>query len=136
MMEPRQSDFDDPITTADAPALCPSCREECFADADTGQVNLIRLFFATEDRNDGSSQMAGSSPVRPTHKTDKVASVELMGLARRAKGITADFATFDCETGRKHVDGALNRAEEMTKDVASAKAVQAVKVSLDVQLRT
>ena len=132
MMAPRQSDYDEPITTADAPALCPSCREECYANPETGEVGLIRLFFASEDRMDGSSQMAGSSPVRPMPKADKVASGELMGLARRAKNIAADVAGFECETDKKRVDGMLDRAEALTRDVASAKAIQAVKVSLGI----
>lgn len=132
-MEPRQSEYDDPITIADAPALCPSCREECFADPDTGEVKLTRMFFAAEDRMEGSSQI-GSSPVRPTPSSNKVASAELMGLARRAKTITEDMASLDCDASKTRVDGSLDRAEALSHDVASAKAIQAVKVSLSTLL--
>ena len=128
-MRPRQPDHEEPITADDAPALCPSCRKECYADADTGEVSLTRLYFAMEDGADASSQI-GSSPVRPPARSNKQVDRELMGLAKRAKEIGAEFSGYDCEVDALSASTSLRRAETLIEDAASAKAILAVKVGL------
>lgn len=128
MMEPRRLDHEEPITIADAPALCPTCRMECYADESTGEVLLTRLYFASEDRMENSS-IVGSSPMRPVVKTSRVASEQLMSLARRAKTMGDETKGFHSDISESVVTTMLSRADALKTDAASAKAIQAVKVS-------
>jgi hypothetical protein len=54
---------------------------------------------------------------------------EVMGLARRAKGISEDVKHLNEQSSQQAVDGLLSRAEGLRDDAVSAKAVQGVKVS-------
>lgn len=120
-------DRDPSPTLSDAPALCPSCRTECFADPETGEPTLHRLYINFDDGHNGSSQ-AGSSPVRPAaSKRNKDA--EVMGIARRAKGLREEARGLGNDSTEEDVNGLLIRAEGLRDDAASVKAVQGIKAS-------
>jgi hypothetical protein len=53
-----------------------------------------------------------------------------MGLARRAKGISEDVKALNDQSSQQAVDMMLSRADGLTEDAVSAKAIQGVKVSL------
>jgi hypothetical protein len=122
----HQLDRDPSPSASEAPALCPTCRTEVFADQDTGEPVLHRLYINYGDDAGGSSQV-GSSPVRGTQsrRRDK----EIMGIARRAKGISDDVKNLNIESSQKAVDDLLAKAEGLKDDAVSVKAIQGVKVS-------
>jgi hypothetical protein len=120
-------DRDPSPTLSDAPVLCPTCRTECFADPETGEPALHRLYINYGDEA-GSSQF-GSSPVRASTQSRR-RETEIMGFARRAKGITEDMKGLNDRSSQQAVDGILSRAEGLRDDAVSAKAIQGVKVNL------
>lgn len=120
-------DRDPSPTLSDAPAFCPSCRTECFADQETGEPALHRLYINFDDGHGGSSQ-AGSSPIRPTLSSRRE-DQEVMGIARRAKGLREEVRGMGHDAKEEDVNGFLKRAEGLKDDAASVKAVQGIKVS-------
>jgi len=120
-------DRDPSPTLSDAPAYCPTCRAEVYADPESGEPVLHRLYINYGDEAGGSSQ-AGSSPVKSTGQNRKRDS-EIMGLARRAKGISEEVKSLNEQSSQQAVDSMLSRAEGLKGDAVSAKAIQGVKVS-------
>lgn len=121
-------------TLSEAPAECPTCRTECFADTETGQPIIHRLFinFGT-DNPSSSTQQPSSSPVRWAEernsgggKKDK----EVMGLARRARAMTREVERLSPESLEDVVGEALKRADGLKEELVSAKALKAIKVKL------
>jgi hypothetical protein len=125
-------DRDPSPTLSDAPALCPTCRTEVYADPESGSPVLHRLYINYGDEGAASSEV-GSSPVRPTQSRKR--DNEVMGLARRAKGISEDVKHLNDQSSQQAVDGLLSRAEGLRDDAVSAKAIQGVKVSCYISYR-
>ena len=69
----------------------------------------------------------GSSPVRGNQGRRR--DTEVMGLARRAKGISDDVKDLNIQSSQKAVDDLLAKAEGLKDDAVSVKAIQGVKVS-------
>jgi hypothetical protein len=118
-------DRDPSPTLSDAPALCPTCRTEVYADPESGEPVLHRLYINYGDEGPAGSEV-GSSPVRPTQSRKR--DNEVMGLARRAKGISEDVKHLNEQSSQQAVDGLLSRAEGLRDDAVSAKAIQGLKV--------
>lgn len=53
------------LTAADAPAECPQCRSECFADPESGEPALHRLFINWGDEEALSSQVSTPTSAGP-----------------------------------------------------------------------
>lgn len=68
--------------------------------------------------------MAGSSPVRGPSKRDK----EVMGLARRARGLGEEVRDLSTASEMDDVEGFLRRSQALKDDVASSKAIEGIKV--------
>jgi hypothetical protein len=133
--------------------LCPTCRTECFADGETGEPSIHRLFinFGEEgdrSRYDANSSEVGSSPIRGAWTgrdsdrdkgkgkgKEKEKEKEVIGLARRARNIGEEVKDLRATSGEGEVNGMLRRAEGLRDDVISDKALSAIKVSNDVSLR-
>lgn len=121
---------------ADAPAECPECRTECFADPETGDPAVHRLFinFTNPDGNTSftqppSSQHVPSSPSVRWRSADK----DVLGLARRARGLGAEIEAYSAESHEEDVRGTLRRAEGLRADAVSAKAAEGFKVRRKLQ---
>lgn len=128
------SDHGVEASTADAPAECPECRTECFADPETGDPAVHRLFinFTNGDgsmsfAHPSSSQAPPSSPSQRWKSADK----DVLGFARRARGLAAELDAQTAESVEEDVKGTLKRAETLRADVVSAKAAEGFKVSRD-----
>ncbi|WWD21304.1 hypothetical protein CI109_105788 [Kwoniella shandongensis] len=109
---------------SDAPAECPSCRTECFADPETGEPTIHRLYIDFGNAAASSSQ-AGSSPV--VSKSWKGKEREFLGLARRAKGVAEGVRGLGGESEEEHMEGMLRRAEGLADDLVSVKALNGIK---------
>ncbi|KAK8844040.1 hypothetical protein IAR55_006834 [Kwoniella newhampshirensis] len=107
---------------SDAPAECPSCRAECFADPETGEPTIHRLFIDFGNAA-GTASQAGSSPVKSTKGKDK----EVMGLARRARGVAEEVNGLSAESEEEDMQGMLRRSEGLAEDLVSVKALNGVK---------
>ncbi|WVQ81095.1 hypothetical protein IAT38_003217 [Cryptococcus sp. DSM 104549] len=128
-----------PVTLADAPAECPSCRAECFAD-ENGRIMVHRLFINFEGRS-SSAAPRGSSPeqdVKPglaelqrhreKEKEVERRNDELLGLAKRAKELTEEVKNIKPESREEEVNVMMGRAVKMEEDVQrTAKANSAIK---------
>ncbi|WVR09055.1 hypothetical protein IAU60_006116 [Kwoniella sp. DSM 27419] len=122
---------------SDAPAECPSCRTECFADPETGEPSIHRLFIdwgGVLDSVPSSSAHPSSSPA----PTRKVRDREILGLAKRAKALTAEASDLGAESKQDDWRGMVTRTEGLIQDAVSLKALSSVqayitglKVSLD-----
>lgn len=119
----------------DAPAECPQCRTECFADEETGKPMLHRLFinFGSDDGGMlASSQHPPSSPAPgpSTQRWGRSSDAAAMGLARRARNLANEVDGFTAESDEANVRGTLRRAETLAADgqAMSSKAGQALKV--------
>ncbi|WVQ93208.1 hypothetical protein IAU59_000272 [Kwoniella sp. CBS 9459] len=121
-------------TLSDAPAECPTCRAECYADPETGQPSIHRLYIdwgGVLDNAPGQTQ-AGSSPMRSMHASGSstrygARNREVLGLARRAKGVTEEAKTLGAESNDEEMEGMLKRAKDLERDCLSVKALEAVK---------
>ncbi|BEJ15761.1 hypothetical protein CspHIS471_0503660 [Cutaneotrichosporon sp. HIS471] len=116
------------VTIADAPAECPECRAECFADPETGEPAVHRLYinFTGDGRSmlqAQSSQHVPSSPSMRWRSADKM----VMGLARRARGVAAELDAAGADSHEDDVRGALRRAEALHADAVSSKAAEGFK---------
>ncbi|CAK9781697.1 hypothetical protein CC85DRAFT_289760 [Cutaneotrichosporon oleaginosum] len=116
------------LTQADAPAECPECRSECYADPDTGDPAIHRLFinFNSEGKTLNqapSSQHVPSSPSARWKSADK----DIMGMARRARGLTAEVDAAGAESHEDDLRGTLKRAEALRADAVSSKAAEGFK---------
>ena len=112
---------------SDAPVECPTCRNECFADPETGEPSIHRLFIHFGDGGGHrSSSQIDSSPVqwRSTQGKEK----EVMGLARRARGLTEEVKALSGESHEDDVVGMMRRVEALKNDVVSIKALTGIKV--------
>ncbi|WVF65543.1 hypothetical protein IAT40_000271 [Kwoniella sp. CBS 6097] len=121
---------------SDAPAECPTCRAECYADPETGQPSIHRLYIDWGGVLDNapSHTQAGSSPVRSMHASgsgslmrNSIKDREILGLARRAKGVTEEAKGLGADSQDEEMDGMLKRASDLEKDFVSIKALEAVK---------
>lgn len=92
-------------------------------------MNIHRLFINLS--GDGSSQ-AGSSPIRPTTggSSSKGKDREVMGLARRAKGLTAEVKGMNADSAEEDMEGGMRRMKQLEEDLVSVKAVEGIKVSV------
>ncbi|OCF39780.1 hypothetical protein I317_06444 [Kwoniella heveanensis CBS 569] len=123
-------------TLSDAPAECPTCRAECYADPETGQPSIHRLYIdwgGVLDNVPSQSQVR-SSPVRSMHAgagsgsmRTSVKDKEILGLARRAKGVAEEAKNLGAESNDEEMQGMLKRAGDLEKDCVSVKALEAVK---------
>ncbi|BEJ00473.1 hypothetical protein CcaverHIS631_0503300 [Cutaneotrichosporon cavernicola] len=116
------------VTIADAPAECPECRAECFADPETGEPAVHRLYinFSRDERSMSqaqSSQHVPSSPSMRWRSADKM----VLGLARRARGVAAELDAAGPDSHEDDVRGALRRAEALRADAVSSKAAEGFK---------
>ncbi|WVN88039.1 uncharacterized protein L203_103238 [Cryptococcus depauperatus CBS 7841] len=114
-------------TLSDAPVECPSCRAECFANPETGEPLIHRLFITF----DGSSSSVGlsSSPITSTfNRKGKRKEQEIFGLARRAKGLAEEVKDLNASSTDEDVQRMLNRADTLAEDLEmSAKASSGIK---------
>ncbi|WRT69087.1 uncharacterized protein IL334_006070 [Kwoniella shivajii] len=120
---------------SDAPAECPSCRTECFADPETGQPTIHRLYLNFENTT-YSSSMLGSSPVSSSRRLEKGKGKEkekeggkdkeVIGLARRAKNVTEEVKGLSADSQDDEVEGMIRRGEALSQDLVSQKALNAV----------
>ncbi|ORY33151.1 hypothetical protein BCR39DRAFT_521480 [Naematelia encephala] len=123
-----QTDRGTTPSPSEAPAECPSCRAECFADPETGEPTIHRLFinFGGED-NFGASSQVGSSPFRATQRpgVSKINAKdrEVLGMARRARGLGEEVKALNAESTQEDVEGMLARAGRLKEDVVSDKAI-------------
>lgn len=128
-------------SVSEAPAECPTCRAECYADQDTGNPQIHRLYINFGDgATAGGSSQVGSSPVRTPWKDrskgkgrEGRADAEVMGWAKRARGISVevrDLAEEGKEVGEDDIGGVLRRAEALKEDLISQKAVEGIRVSI------
>jgi hypothetical protein len=85
------------------------------------------LFINFGDDGGGSSQV-GSSPIRPTSSIRRK-DEEVMGIARRAKGLREKAMGLGDESTEADVNGLINRAQGLRDDAVSVKAIQGIKVS-------
>lgn len=114
-------------TLADAPAVCPACRAECFADPETGDPAVHRLFinFTAEGKVlPQSSPHVPSSPSVRWRSADK----DVLGMARRARGLAAELDAAGAESHEDDVRGTLRRAEALRADAVSSRAAEGFKV--------
>jgi hypothetical protein len=134
----------DSPTLSDAPCECPTCRTECFADPETGEPIIHRLFINFEGGDGGgsgsgpgsgagSSSQAGpgSSPSRRAWG-GKGKEKEVLGLARRARNLGEEVNGLRAESAEEDVEGMLRRAEGLRDDAVSSKALDGVKVGTGV----
>jgi hypothetical protein len=119
------------VSVADAPAECPQCRAECYADHETGEPAIHRLFinFTADGKMlsqaPPSSQHVPSSPSIRWKSADK----DILGMARRARGLVAELDTAGPESHEDDVQGTLRRVEALKADAVSSKAAEGFKVS-------
>ena len=112
---------------SDAPNECPTCRAECFADPETGEPSVHRLFIHFGEEAGLASSQIGSSPAK-WRSTQGSKEKEMLGLARRAKGLAEEVKGLNERSQEEEVEGMLRRAENLSKDAVSAKALAGVKV--------
>ncbi|WWC91195.1 uncharacterized protein L201_006137 [Kwoniella dendrophila CBS 6074] len=124
-------------TISDAPAICPSCRTECFANPETGQPMLYRLFIDLDSnsQNDNSS-MIGSSPIlssRTIRKSneEEQREKEVLNLARRAKNLTEEVKSLNADSIDEDMDGMTRRSETLVNDMVNVKTLTTVKTHID-----
>lgn len=99
--------------------LCPNSR------------NWLAHAGATTSAMVADSQIAGSSPLRPTQKSWKrPADQELLNLARRARNISAEVDSYTAESAEGDIAGTLRRAESLRADAVETRAAKGFKVSL------
>lgn len=72
--------------------------------------------------------MAGSSPVRPSRK-GKEKDTEVVGLARRAKGLSDEVNDIRVHVTEEDMEGMLRRGDTLVADLASQRAVEGMRVS-------
>jgi len=76
-----------------------------------------------------SSSQAGSSPVKwRGTQGPKGKEKEVMGLARRARGLMEEVKGLSGDSPEGEVEGILRRAEGLKEDAVSVKALAGVKV--------
>ena len=110
---------------SDCPAECPTCRTECFADPETGEPEVHRLFVNFKEI-DASSQI-GSSPVREkTGRSD--GDHEILGFARRARDMEVEASKWTVDEDEIEVLGVLRRGEALVGEIGSSKASEALRV--------
>lgn len=75
--------------------------------------------------------MAGSSPVRPHTQKARRGPNELLGLARRAKGLAEEAGDQSADSQMADVQGMLHRSEGLRKDLEEQqeKGVEGIRVS-------
>ncbi|KAK6906046.1 hypothetical protein L486_06389 [Kwoniella mangroviensis CBS 10435] len=115
---------------SDAPAECPTCRTECFADPETGQPSIHRLFIdfgVNEHSNMGSSPPPSSQSSKYFSKKGK----EVLGLARRAKGIREEVKGLNAESEDDEMEGMIRRGEGLTEDLVGIKVLDTVQTYID-----
>lgn len=118
---------------SEAPVCCPTCRVECYANPETGDPILLRLFLNFDDRHDDSgSSMIGSSPVQARTES-RAENEELFAIARKAKALTADVKSLNARASVAEVETACTRGLALKEDATKTKAIQAVKVSHGIQ---
>lgn len=73
----------------------------------------------------------GSSPIRPSSsRVDQAKEREVMGLARRAKGLGAEVKVLNADSGEVDMQAGLRRMTQLEGDLVSVKAVQGIKVGV------
>ena len=117
---------DDEVEESDAPAECPTCRTECYADPE-GRPEIYRLYV--NFGQDAQSQLR-SSPLRPTQAraSQRYSENDAIGLAKRAKSLGQAIRQMDADTPTQEVEGAVMRAENIKTEVLSDKALGVLKV--------
>lgn len=60
------------LTAADAPAECPQCRTECFADPESGEPAIHRLFINWGDEEAHSSQVGCGTAALANSATEQI----------------------------------------------------------------
>ena len=126
----ERDDRDETPDPFDIPVECPTCRTECLADDCDGEPIIHRLYINLS--GDGSQR--GSSPMRGSQRTAKLEREseldrEVMSLARRAKGLGQEVKDLTADSMEEDVEGTLRRVEGLKTDIASTKAIQAIKVN-------
>ena len=116
-------------TVSDAPVECPTCRKECFANPDTGEPSVHRLFInlGGESSDAGNTNQINSSPAS-VHRKNKGKEKEAMGMARRARDLEEQVKGLNGESRHFDVLSVTQRAEALQDDMVSDKALSAVKV--------
>lgn len=117
---------DESPTADDAPAECPSCRTEVFADPETGEPLLHRLYINFGDAS-SSTQAPSSSPATQKYRSIDAAG---LGIARRARGLGTEIESLSANTYEEDMNGALRRAETLQADATalSVKTTAGLKV--------
>ena len=114
-------------SASDAPVECPTCRAECFANEDTGEPAIQRLYINLG----GDSSQIGSSPSQPSRSfRTSTADKDAFMYARRARGLGEEFKGFNLQIGEDDLRGAIGRAEGLKEDMMSSKAMTGVKVCI------
>ncbi|GMK55848.1 hypothetical protein CspeluHIS016_0209040 [Cutaneotrichosporon spelunceum] len=116
------------VTVAEAPAECPECRSECYADPETGEPAIHRLYinFTADGRSMSQVQLSQHIPSSPSMRC-RSADKAVLGMARRARGVAAELDAAGAESNEDDVHGALRRAESLRVDVVSSKAAEGFK---------
>ncbi|KAL7421278.1 hypothetical protein Q5752_004163 [Cryptotrichosporon argae] len=146
----REREWNPRAQLSDAPAECPTCRAECFANDDTGEPAVYRLYINFGDdgmpAGPSSGTGAGSSPVRPTQTQTQTqtqanrkgkgrADQEVLALARRAKALVRDVEGYGPESMENDVKRAIGRVSSLVEDSLSSKAAAGFKTYV-ISLRT
>ena len=124
-------------SASDAPNECPTCRTECFADPETGEPNIHRLFIHFGDGDGvGSSSQVGSSPMRCTDKVvgrkgkDKAMEGEVMAMARKARHLMGEINGLSADSSAERLDGVLSRLDSVKDHSVSEKAISGLRVMI------
>lgn len=90
---------------------------------------MHRLFIHFgEGEGAAPSSQAGSSPVKWRGTQGKGKEREVMGLARRAKGLREEVNGLGGDSESAEVEGMIRRVESLSEDAVSAKALSGMKV--------
>lgn len=105
---------DDDASPLEAPAECPECRTECFADELTGNPLLHRLFINFGDDSAGPSSSAPPQSTPARRRSQQ--STAVLGAARIARTLAREFDDFSADTMEVDVEGARRRTEQLRND--------------------
>ena len=107
------------LAEADTLAECPQCRAECFADPETGEATIHRLYINFDEG--GTKNPPSSSPAKGRR------DAEVFATAKKAKVV---LQTLELADTARHVNTSrqsVQKAEEVAKELGD-KAIQGLKV--------
>ncbi|WVW79376.1 hypothetical protein I302_101344 [Kwoniella bestiolae CBS 10118] len=120
---------------SDAPAECPTCRTEVYADPETGQPSIHRLFIDFSESSNNSHYIGSSPPPSSWSKyfsrKGKEKEKEVLGLARRAKGIGEEVKGLNADSEEEEMEGMIRRGEGLVADLVGEKVLGTVQNYID-----